>query len=105
MVIQSYVPPYFKDQSVLIILYTYTSLIAPNAFNYRRSFSPGFVVVSVLLIILVCWVLFDKVEVYGAIPLLSAKTLYYKDTALIYLTEYPRDIPEIQVTLGSRHRT
>jgi hypothetical protein len=47
----------------------------------------------------------DKVEVYGAIPLLFAKTLYYKDTALIYLTEYPRDIPEIQVTLGSRHRT
>jgi hypothetical protein len=43
----------------------------------------------------------DKVEVYGAIPRLSAKTLYYKDTALINLT----DIPEIQATLGSRHRT
>jgi len=43
----------------------------------------------------------DKVEVYGAIHRLSAKytyTLYYKDTALINLTEYPRDNPEIQAT-------
>ena len=50
----------------------------------------------------------EKGEVDGTIPPLSTKytqTLYYKETALVNLTEYPRDNPDIQVTLGSRHRT
>ena len=34
--VRSKVPPYFKDQSVPIISYTYTSTIAPKIFNYRR---------------------------------------------------------------------
>ena len=34
--VKSKVPPYFKDQSVPIISYTYTSPIAPKIFNHKR---------------------------------------------------------------------
>ena len=34
--VTSKIPPYFKDQSIPIISYTYTSPIAPKIFNYKR---------------------------------------------------------------------
>jgi len=34
--VKSKIPPYFKDQSVLILLYGYTRPIASNNFNYKH---------------------------------------------------------------------
>ena len=49
--VRAMVPHDFKDQSVPIISYTYTSHISTKTFNYRRAFSPSFVVVFALFII------------------------------------------------------
>ena len=34
--VTAHIPPYFKDKSIPIISYTYTSTIAPKVFNYKQ---------------------------------------------------------------------